>query len=82
MKSREDPYIIKFENGKISVVFFERGNPIPHTKFKGRIDSQETIETLKDLREKVGDKKAKKFIDSFLEIGDDYKKRIKKDFGN
>lgn len=78
--ANDDPYRIKFENGKISIAFFERGNPIPHTKFKGKIDSKNTRETLKELKEKVGDKKAKDFIDSFLEIGENYEKRIKKDF--
>lgn len=79
---KEDPYRIKFENGKISVSFFERGNPIPHTKFKGKIDSKETQEALKDLKEKVGDTKAKNFIESFLEIGESYSKKITKDFNN
>lgn len=78
--ANDDPYRIKFENGKISIVIFERGNPIPHTKFKGKIDNKNTRETLKELKEKFGDKKAKDFIDSFLEIGENYEKRIKKDF--
>lgn len=77
----QDPYRIKFENGKISIALFNRGNPIPHTRFKGKLKEKRTQECLKKIRNKISDKNAIKFIDSFLYFGDKYKESMKKDFG-
>lgn len=76
-----DPYRIKFENGKISISLFERGNPIPHTHFKGNIKNKRTKEYLKNIKQKISDKNAREFIQSFLDLGDCYAKKINKDFG-
>jgi len=75
-----DPYRIKFENGNISISLFERGNPIPHTYFKGDIKNKRTKEYLEKIKQKISDKNAKEFIQSFLDLGDYYAKKIKKDF--
>lgn len=75
-----DPYRIKFENGKISIALFQKGNPIPHTSFKGAIDSKETQNFLVEVKDKISDEKAQEFISSFIFFGNNYSKRIKEDF--
>ena len=76
----KDPYRIKFENGKITVALFQKGNPIPHTYFKGEVDKIKTQNFLKEVKNKIDDDKAREFIKSFIFIGNNYSKRINKDF--
>ena len=64
---RDDYYRIKFENGIISVLIFDKNNPIPHTSYKGKFSSKETIMFLEEAYNRINDKLAKKFIKSVLE---------------
>ena len=75
-----DPYRIKIENGKITVSLFDKGNPIPYIHIKGPIYSERTIESLKEVRHKIGDKNAVRLINDFIFIGEKFSKKLNKDF--
>lgn len=79
-RARNDYYRMKVENGKISIALFEKSNPIPHTKYKGKIDSKETQQFLKDIHEWIPDKEAKNFLKGFINYGEEYSKDMKEDF--
>jgi len=79
---KDDPYRIKFENGKITIALFQKGNPIPYTYFKGEIDKLRTQKFLKDIENKIADRKARDFVKSFILVGENYGKRVNKDFEN
>ncbi|MFW6173054.1 MAG: hypothetical protein ACOC5T_04855 [Elusimicrobiota bacterium] len=64
---RDDYYRIKFENGVISVFIFDKNNPIPHTSYKGKVSSKETIMFLEEAYNRINDQLVKKFIRSVVE---------------
>lgn len=80
-KSKQDFYRVKLENGKINIALFERSNPIPHTKYKGDLKSEETKRFIRDTLDWIPDKEVQDFLRSFLEYGEEYNKSMKKDFG-
>ncbi len=81
-RNKQDFYRLKVENGKINIALFEKANPIPHTKYKGDLDSPETQEFIKDVLDWIPDKEVQNFLKSFLKYGEEYKKSMKKDFEN
>ena len=76
----QDPYRIKVENGKISINIFQEGNPIPHTSYKGKLDSKKTKEFIEIVRNKFSDKHAIDFLSSFIKSSGEYKERINQDW--
>lgn len=74
-------YRLKIENGIISVAFFDKGNPIPHTKYKGKLSETKTKDFLMEAYNRFCDKNIKKLIKSFVDFGESYSKRLKRDFG-
>lgn len=79
MKS-QDPYRIKIENGKISISIFQRGNPIPHTKYKGTIDNPKTKRFIENVIYKFSDRNAIDFLSFFISNSKQFKKRMTGDF--
>jgi hypothetical protein len=73
-------YRLKIENGEISVAFFDKGNPIPHTKYKGKLSEEKTKHFLEEAYNRFSDDNIKKFLKSFVNLGESYKERMKKDF--
>lgn len=74
-------YRLKIENGEISVAFFDKGNPIPHTKYRGKLSEEKTRQFISEAYFRFSDENIRKFLKSFVEIGDSYSKNINKDFG-
>lgn len=74
-------YRLKIENGEISVAFFDKGNPIPHTKYKGKLSEEKTKDFIKEAYNRFSDENVRRFLKSFAELGESYKERMKKDFG-
>lgn len=77
--ARTDFYRIKFENGKITIMLFDKNNPIPHTRIKGSLKDKNVREAIKLLKEKYGSTFSHSFLDIF-EIAEGYDKQIKEDF--
>lgn len=73
-------YRVKVENGEINVAIFDKGNPIPHTKYRGKIGEEKTKEFLHEAYNRLCDKNIRRFIKSFIDVGEDYSNRVKKDF--
>lgn len=84
-KGKQDFYRVKVENGKINISLFEKANPIPHTKYKGDLNSKETQKFIRDVLDWIPDKEVQDFLKSFLKDGEEYAKKyresMKKDFG-
>lgn len=78
----QDPYRIKVENGKISISIFQNGNPIPHTNYKGNLESKKTKEFIQRIIHKFSDRYAIDFLSSFIKSSNDFKKRMNQDWGN
>lgn len=77
---QKEYYKIKFENGEITVMLFDKDNPIPHTHYKGKINSEKTIIFLDEIYNRIYDRQMKFFIKSFIKLGKEYSNRIKQDF--
>lgn len=75
-----DYYRLKIENGIFNMSIFDKGNPIPHTKHKGKITSELTQDFIKDAYNKVEDPYVKKALNSFIKMSNDFHKKINKDF--
>jgi hypothetical protein len=73
-----DYYRIVIENGKIKALFFDKGNPNPHTKLCGKIESPEIFELLCLLYQKSVS--PKNSINEFKKIVEGYNKSIREDF--
>ncbi len=61
-------YRLKIENGEISLMLFDKGNPIPHTKYKGSLTDEKTKKFLIEIYNRFYDKNIKLFIESFVGI--------------
>lgn len=72
-------YRLKIENGEINIAFFDKGNPIPHTKYKGNLSDEKTRRFLQEAYNRFYDKTIRKFIKSFIEVKPINQKIIKKD---
>ena len=70
-KMRDDYYRIKFENGIISVFIFDKNNPIPHTSYKGKVTSRETVMFLKEAYNRISDSMVRSFIKTIVEKNSD-----------
>lgn len=73
-------YRIKLESGKISISLFDKGNPIPHTSYKGNIKSQKTKDFIKEAYNRIADKQVKSFLASFIDFGESFSQQLKRDF--
>jgi len=76
----QDPYRIKLENGKISIHLFEHGKPIPHTSYKGKIESERTKEFIKTVINKFSDKEVVDFLSFFISNSRYFKDKMNSDW--
>lgn len=76
----QDPYRIRLENGEIAINLFERGKPIPHTSYKGKIDSSKTKDFINKVINKFSDKDVVDLLSFFVENSKFFKDRINSDW--
>lgn len=79
-RKEREYYSVRLKNGNISISIFDKGNPIPHTYYKGDIDSKKTQEFIRDVMDWFSCPKVKEFLKGFVKTGETYNSKLKKDF--
>jgi len=79
-KSQQDYYRVTMDNGKISILLFDKDNPVPHTKIKGRLKDKHVREAIENLKKKYGGAFVSDFSD-LIDIGTNFNKKFEQDVG-
>jgi len=59
-------YRIKIDNDVLTLFIFDRDNPIPHTKYKGKINSYKTKIFLSEIQNRIDDVIIKKLLNTIV----------------
>lgn len=64
---RDTYYKIRMENGIITLLIFDRDNPIPIVKYKGKLNSEKTKIFLDEMKNRIDDLVIKRIVNTIVE---------------